>query len=77
MVVGVLFIIIIIIIRNICSAPFTAVFILGISGGKFPPPQNLKFPPPQKKILTEYNNSNIKSVKYGKIINIVAFICVS
>ena len=53
------------------------VFILGISGGGEFTPQKFEIPPPQKKILTEYNNSNTKSVKYGKIINIVVFRCVS
>ena len=52
-------------------------FILGISGAEIPPPQKKKIEIPPKKILTEYNNSNTKSVKYGKIINIVAFRCVS
>jgi len=37
-------------------------------------PQKFENPPPKKKILTEYCN---KVGKYGKIIKIVAFRCVS
>ena len=50
-----------------------AVFILGIFGGgrNLPPPQKNRTPPKNN------NNSNTESVKYGKIIKIVAFRCVS
>ena len=42
-------------------------------GGIYPPPKKKK-----KKIrLQPYNNSNTKSVKYGKIIKIAVFRCVS
>ena len=51
------------------------VFILGISaGGGNLPPKKFEIPPKRKihiKTLQPYNNSNAKSVKYGKLLKLL------